>query len=220
MKFENRANPYPFFDELRKTPVVRVDNGVYAVSGYRGTNHAGTRPPGELRYSQEPTRRASAGNRRDASVAEMVGQYGQGQQLIMPGSARPRPGTPLVMRYFGPPHSPDVIPSQEPLCRQIVNGLLDKAMGKSAHRRGRRFRLSVAGGGDLPHLGCPGGRRAEIPRLDRRRDGRRLRPGPEIGTQEGKVRRAKGIQAGQELKKYIIELVERRRDIAMPGDDF
>jgi fatty acid omega-hydroxylase len=35
MKFENRANPYPFFDELRKTPVARVDNGVYAVSGYR-----------------------------------------------------------------------------------------------------------------------------------------------------------------------------------------
>ena len=35
MKFENRANPYPFFDELRKTPVVRVDNGIYAVSGYR-----------------------------------------------------------------------------------------------------------------------------------------------------------------------------------------
>ena len=34
MKFENRANPYPFFDELRKTPVVRADNGVYAVSGY------------------------------------------------------------------------------------------------------------------------------------------------------------------------------------------
>src|SRR5580693_6855687 len=34
MKFENRANPYPFFDELRKTPVVRVDPGIYVVSGY------------------------------------------------------------------------------------------------------------------------------------------------------------------------------------------
>jgi hypothetical protein len=31
MKFENRANPYPFFDELRKTPVARVANGIYAV---------------------------------------------------------------------------------------------------------------------------------------------------------------------------------------------
>ena len=35
MKFENRANPYPFFDELRKTPVVHVGNGVYVVTGYR-----------------------------------------------------------------------------------------------------------------------------------------------------------------------------------------
>jgi hypothetical protein len=35
MKFENRANPYPFFDELRKTPVARVANGIYAVTGYR-----------------------------------------------------------------------------------------------------------------------------------------------------------------------------------------
>src|SRR5271170_1054031 len=35
MKFENRANPYPFFDELRKTPVAMVGNGIFAVSGYR-----------------------------------------------------------------------------------------------------------------------------------------------------------------------------------------
>ena len=35
MKFENRWNPYPFFDELRKTPVARVANGVYAVTGYK-----------------------------------------------------------------------------------------------------------------------------------------------------------------------------------------
>ena len=35
MKFENRPNPYPFFDELRKTPVARLTNGVYAVTGYK-----------------------------------------------------------------------------------------------------------------------------------------------------------------------------------------
>jgi len=35
MKFENRPNPYRFFDELRKTPVVHVGNGVYVVTGYR-----------------------------------------------------------------------------------------------------------------------------------------------------------------------------------------
>jgi hypothetical protein len=35
MKFENRANPYRFFDELRKTPGAHVGDGVYAVTGYR-----------------------------------------------------------------------------------------------------------------------------------------------------------------------------------------
>ena len=33
MAYENRPNPYPFFDELRKTPVVDVGNGVYVVTG-------------------------------------------------------------------------------------------------------------------------------------------------------------------------------------------
>ena len=28
MRFENRANPFPFFDELRKTPVAQVDDEV------------------------------------------------------------------------------------------------------------------------------------------------------------------------------------------------
>ena len=35
MKFENRPNPYRFFDELRKTPVARVADGLYVVTGYR-----------------------------------------------------------------------------------------------------------------------------------------------------------------------------------------
>ena len=34
MRYESRANPYPFFDELRKTPVARVTNGICAVTGY------------------------------------------------------------------------------------------------------------------------------------------------------------------------------------------
>jgi fatty acid omega-hydroxylase len=35
MKYENRPNPYPFFDELRKTPVVQVADKTYVVTGYR-----------------------------------------------------------------------------------------------------------------------------------------------------------------------------------------
>ena len=35
MNFDNRADPYPFFDELRKTPVARVAHDTYVVTGYR-----------------------------------------------------------------------------------------------------------------------------------------------------------------------------------------
>lgn len=35
MKFENRADPYPFFDQLRETPVVQVADDTYVVTGYR-----------------------------------------------------------------------------------------------------------------------------------------------------------------------------------------
>src|SRR3954468_2180517 len=32
--YSNRANPYPFYDELRKTPVTRLPDGSYLVSTY------------------------------------------------------------------------------------------------------------------------------------------------------------------------------------------
>ncbi len=35
MKFENRPNPYPYFEELRKTPVAKVADKTYVVTGYR-----------------------------------------------------------------------------------------------------------------------------------------------------------------------------------------
>ena len=35
MMYENRHDPYRFFDELRKTPVVQVADKVYVVTGYR-----------------------------------------------------------------------------------------------------------------------------------------------------------------------------------------
>ena len=34
MKFANRPNPYPYFEELRKTPVAKVSERTYVVTGY------------------------------------------------------------------------------------------------------------------------------------------------------------------------------------------
>ena len=35
LRYENRPNPYPFYEELRKTPVSRQPDGSYVVSTYR-----------------------------------------------------------------------------------------------------------------------------------------------------------------------------------------
>ena len=40
MKFENRPNPYPFFDELRKTPVARLTNGTLRRHWVQGDHRA------------------------------------------------------------------------------------------------------------------------------------------------------------------------------------
>ena len=42
----NRANPYPFYEELRKTPVSRQPDGSYVVSTYRGSSSSCSTTPG------------------------------------------------------------------------------------------------------------------------------------------------------------------------------
>ena len=39
-----------------------------------------------------------------------------------------------VMRHFGPPHSPDLIPSMEPDIQRLCNELLDKVKAKGKNR--------------------------------------------------------------------------------------
>ena len=129
MKFENRANPYPFFDELRKTPVARVENGLYAVSGYREILRCSTIPGSVPTFATMPW--PQPGKRGGARCRTRLEAYGQDPSMIAsdpPDHDRTRR---MAMRHFGPPHSPDLIPSMEAECLSIVNGLLDKAKGKT-----------------------------------------------------------------------------------------
>lgn len=129
MKFENRANPYPFFDELRKTPVARVANGAYVVTGYRELLALAHDP----RVSSDVRKSPLAGKpaaRAESEPGELEA-YGKEPNMIAsdpPDHDRMRRQT---MRHFGPPHSPDVIPQMESECIRIVNAWLDKARGKT-----------------------------------------------------------------------------------------
>src|ERR1700731_1697884 len=123
MKYENRANPYPFFDELRKTPVARVTNGIYVVTGYKEI----------IALIHDPRISADLRNRPQAAPtkemedleaeAAVMEKNGRKPSMIVsdpPDHDRMRR---LAMRHFGPPHSPHVIPNMEPECVRIVNGM-------------------------------------------------------------------------------------------------
>ena len=216
MKHENRANPYPFFDELRKTPVARVTNGVYAVTGYEELIALAHDP----RVSSD-IRRSPLGARpseiTDPAVAEAIEQYGQGNSFIKqdpPDHDRARRS---CMRYFGPPHAPDVIPSQEPLCRKIVNDLLDRAIGETRIDVVDDFAYPLPVEVICHILGVPLEDEPQFHRWIADAMAGIFDLGPEIETEEGQRRRTKGVEASQQLKEYIIGLVKRAEKSPCPG---
>jgi fatty acid omega-hydroxylase len=214
MRYENRANPYPYFDELRKTPVVRVTNGVYAVTGYDELIALAHDPrvSSDRRKAPPPV---TAGDRHvaDESLTAMMDAYDRDPSFIASDPPEHDRARRQCMRFFGPPHSPDVIPSQEPLCRQIVNELLDKASEKAIGKTGMDVVDEFAY--PLPvHVIC---RIIGVPIEDEPQ----FHPwiaeaitglfdlGPDIATEEGQARQAKGQAANIAFKKYIIGLVEK-----------
>jgi len=135
MRFENRANPFPFFDELRKAPVARVEDDLYVVTGYRELRTLLHDP----RLSADASRSPLVAKKKGAAAAppgpdDLQAGYAPKQSFIAsdpPDHDRMRR---QVMRHFAPPHSPDVIPGTEPDIQQLCNDLLDKVKAKGEKR--------------------------------------------------------------------------------------
>ena len=130
MKSENRANPYAFFDELRKTPVARVTDGIYAVTGYEEiiTLTHDPRVSSDRRNRAQPPAQSANQSEEKSGIME---RYGKDPMFIMADPPDHDRARRQAMRHFGPPHSPDLIPGMEPECIRVVNELLDKAKGKN-----------------------------------------------------------------------------------------
>jgi cytochrome P450 len=105
----NRADPYPLYAELRRTPVTREADGRYVVSSHRALT-ALRRDP-----------RLSSDLRTPEQVA--AGQVPSFIRLDPPEHDRARR---LVMKHFGPPHRPDRIAAMEPQLARMVDGLIDR----------------------------------------------------------------------------------------------
>jgi cytochrome P450 len=131
MRFENRANPYPFFDELRKTPVVRVAENTYVVTGYRELLTLAHDPHVSSDISRSPVALLPA---EPAAATDDLEVYGRDRSIIMSDPPEHDKARRQVMRHFAPPHSPHLIPGMEPAIQQLCNELLDRAKAKGENR--------------------------------------------------------------------------------------
>lgn len=216
MKFENRTNPYPYFEELRKTPVARVSDKTYVVTGYPELLALAHDP----RISSDVSRSPSGllGEKPDPEPgSEHMRSYGRDASIIVsdpPDHDRMRR---QVMRHFGPPHSPDLIPSMEPFVVDIANGLLDKvaAEGKSRLDVVEDFAYPIPVAVICKILGVPV---EDEPTFHAWifdfMSGADL--GPERDTAEGKAAGEKAVASTAQLLAYLTELVERYAE--QPGE--
>jgi cytochrome P450 len=210
MKFENRPNPYPFFDELRKTPVARLTNGLYVVTGYKEIIALIHDPRISADLRNRPNRPMAApakdGGEPDFE-ADVMEKYGKDPMMIITDPPDHDRARRECMRHFGPPHSPHVIPDMESECVRIVNDMLDKAKGKA--------RIDVVDDYAYPLPIAVICRIMGVPLKDEPQlhawvadmmAGAEL--GPDAATEEGKRRLEKGRTSGIAYKKYFIGLVE------------
>jgi len=210
--YENRANPYPFYAELRKTPVSRQPDGTYVVSTYREIVSILHDP----RVSSDPRKRPNAPSAAAETASLPTSTYVREPSMITsdpPEHDRVRRAT---MRHFGPPHTPDLVSSQEDGIKRIVTDLLDKLKGKT--------RIDVVNEFAYPLPVSVICRVLGVPEEDEKRfhnwieaalDGLDL--GPEAASEEGQHRAKLGHQARQELSTYMAELLERYAEQPGPG---
>ncbi|CAN5655920.1 cytochrome P450 [soil metagenome] len=205
MKYENRHDPYRFFDELRKTPVVQVADKVYVVTGYRELLQLAHDPHVSSDISRSPI---SAGAGPDVG-AEHMQAYGREPSLIVSDPARHDKQRRQVMRHFAPPHSPDVIPNMAASIQTLCNHSLDIVKTNS----GNSFDVVDDYAYPVPVavicqiLGVPlkdeptfhGWIFDFMAGADM---------GPDASTDEGQARKAKGKEGTAALTAYMAELIQ------------
>jgi cytochrome P450 len=207
MKFENRPNPYRFFDELRKTPVVHVGDGVYVVTGYRELQELAHDP----RISSDPRHLARAKAAAEVgSDPDPIESYGaQGSMITSdpPGHDKTRR---QAMHHFGPPHSPDNIPSFGPPLEKLCNDLLDKikADGKTRIDAVDDYAYPVPVMVICKILGIPLEDEPKFHAWIHDFMAGLMDGGPDRATPEGQKRAEVGIAAKNSLAAYLVELIQ------------
>lgn len=122
--YTHRANPYPLYAEMRKTPVIREKDGSYIICSYRliAELEHDPRISSDIRKRSPEDKKAQAAMElgRELPVAFL--------RLDPPEHDYLRR---LTTRQFGPPHSPEMIYNMRGELTQIVNDLIDRFRGRT-----------------------------------------------------------------------------------------
>ncbi|MFF7472665.1 cytochrome P450 [Streptomyces sp. NPDC008092] len=200
LDYSSRADPYPLYAELRRTPVARQDDGSYVISTYRELEDVLHNPhlSSDVRNLAHPMPSAE-GTTTPAFI-----------NMDPPEHDRLRR---MAMRHFGPPHAPGLVTGLEPALADTVGGLIDDVAG--------RERIDIVDDLAYPFpvtvichlLGVP---REDEPRF-------RVWVNDVINAIDYDARTDpqekldNGVRARQELRQYLGGLVEQRH--GHPSDD-
>jgi cytochrome P450 len=191
---ESRANPYPLFAEMRKTPVSPQPDGTYVVSTYD-----------EIVALLHDPRISSAG-----------GPMGKTPNAPFINADPPEHDRlrRLATRHFGPPHQPDLVAGLEPWLQETVDGLIDKLDGKGEIDVVDDFAYPFPVSAICRILGVPGEDEAKFHTWSEdmiEALGARFSPGDHSEVFQ------RAMQAANALAEYLAGLAEAHRKD--PGDD-
>jgi cytochrome P450 len=198
----NRANPYPLYTELRKTPVARQADGTYVVSTYNEI----------VALLHDPRVSSDPRHHREWAEATPEGAPGLPTSFINqdpPGHDRLRE---LAMRPFGPPCSPGSIEGMRPWLADVTTGLIDKFTGPGRVDIVDDFAYPLPVTAICQILGVP---REDQPRFHVWADAIIETINPAAGTFEERLRKRQQVNA--ELSQYLGGLADAHA--RQPGDD-
>ncbi|MGW0189128.1 cytochrome P450 [Streptomyces sp. NPDC003362] len=207
LDFANRANPYPIYEELRKTPVHHEDDGPYVVSTYY-----------EIRSLLHDPRISSDARNLASTAHDPLAEPAQDDGALPPSFLRLDPPEHdrlrrMTNRSFGPPHCPRRVDGMREELHGIVSGLIDGI--------GDPGRIDLVDQFSYPFPVTVICRLLGVPREDEARFhtwadtiAASLDPDPDADP----AARGKGAHdARMQLGMYLAGLIEERR--RNPGDD-
>ena len=217
LRYANRANPYPFYEELRKQPVARQPDGTYVVSTYReivALLHD-PRVSSDVRKLPVPAAAQAEGSAEAEPISEAIISL-EPNIITCDPPEHDRDRRMMMPHFVGPPQAPCLVSDLEPEIRRIVGGLLDDMRGKTRVDAVDDFAYPLPVTVICKVLGVPP---EDEPRfhhwIETALDA--LDFGPEAASEEIRSRQAGGRQAVQEFGQFAAELLDRYARQPGPG---